>query len=138
MGEKFERFLEKWGKFIDAFSIVWIILFVSSLLGISWLKNVSLFDSYTSIAVSFADIFFNYKKVGNVKVFVKTKWLVLITAVPLFRFLRMVRVFRLIVRFGVRISLGELKVTLKAKNFKKVYKAYRKLTKVLNDLKEDE
>jgi len=134
-----------WDSFVDIVAIIWLGVFVYGLV----------FPEYTYITdsinlgllpVFIADLVVAYRRVGNLRLFVRKKWLDIIVAIPyfmilrLFRFLRILRVSRTVkavktVRVVGKSTKTQVSVTTLLPHIQKTIKAFKKTKRIIRKIK---
>ena len=83
-----------WDRFIDLVTVFWLGLFVTEF--IAPLGQASEIILLSLIPVYVADLVVKYRRVRNLRRFVKEQWLTILMVIPYFRVLRLIRLFRLV------------------------------------------
>ena len=124
----------QWDSFVDFVTVVWLFFFA---LGFIRPDLGSLCDTVNLglLPVFIADLAFKYKKVGDLKIFIRHHWFDILIAVPYFRFLRALRILRAArVIKTAKIAKGG-KVTKSAKSTSWIMKKTLKIVKAIKKLK---
>ncbi len=93
----------KWDYFVDIATVVWLALFV---LGYTNQLAVPDLILQTMLAIFVADLVVKYRREGNLKSFLRHRWIDILLVIPwfrAFRFLRFIRMFRLL-RIGLQFE----------------------------------
>ena len=82
-----------WDRFIDLVTVVWLGIFALGLAAPQgWESDVLLYV----IPVYVVDLGVKYRRVGNVRRFVREHWLTILMVIPYLRVLRLLRVLRVL------------------------------------------
>ena len=123
----------KWVKTVDSTTVVWLVIFFiglfafdSDLFGFeepiinfpTSLEQPWDIISWIIWGIFAADVYFKYREIGNLKIFLKKHWFDILLLVPFFRIFRVLRLLRLLktLKFA-RVGINFFKAYKKSKRF---------------------
>ncbi|MCK4420481.1 hypothetical protein KAW48_01690 [candidate division WOR-3 bacterium] len=120
VNEKFMSRKEKWSKFVDIATVIWLGIFIIGFFSTGKIAHACDILNIVLLSVFVADLVIIYRSSGSWHVFLKKHWFDILMVIPYFRVFRIFRIFRVlkIVRMGK--AARALKATKMATKYSKV------------------
>jgi len=120
----------RWDRFVDLVTIVWLGVFVVGEL-LSEYGPVCDCINLALLPVFAADLMVRYRRVGNLRKFLRKHWLDILIVIPYFRFLRLIRLAKVVKATKITKPVKTVNPQTVLKKLMKYVKFFKKILRFM-------
>ena len=135
-----------WDEFVDLVTVVWLFVFV---IGLVYPDYSSVTDTINLglLPVFIADLYVGYRRTGDLRTYIRKKWLDILLVIPFLRILRIIRIIRVVKTVKAVKTMSKTtkiikttntiktqSLTTKASYIEKTIKFYKKTKRIIKKL----